>query len=132
MGTRSSLLLRLLTMAYWLALFTATHIPSPPVPAGTSDKTLHVLAYAGLSFLLVVAFGGPKASWPRRIGLCCLVLIYGAVDELSQAFIATRHPEFDDWLANLAGTLAGLLAAVAVGNLWLRYAKGDSKAKRPA
>jgi len=124
--------LRLLTMAYWLALFTATHIPSPPVPAGPSDKTLHVLAFAILSFLLVVAFGGPKASWQRRIGLCCLVLLYGAGDELSQALTATRHPEFDDWLADLAGTLAGLVAAVACGNLWLRYVKSFQKRKRSA
>ena len=50
------------TLVYWGALFIATHVPLPPLPASNlgSDKVAHIAAFAGLGFLtsLWLSLGG--------------------------------------------------------------------------
>lgn len=119
-------LARGVTLAYWLALMVGTHLPATTVSVGTSDKTLHIVAFAGLAFLLAWSFGGPHASRMRLFALFSLVILYGAADEVSQGFTATRHPEVQDWLADFAGAILGSMAYVPVRLFWNHLAKTAS------
>jgi VanZ family protein len=98
-----------MTAVYWLALVVLTHTPRPP-SAGIhiSDKLAHLAAYALLAGMLYACLWSGRT--PRRTAWLTLVvvLVYGAVDELTQP-LAGRSCELFDWLANAAG------AAMVVG-----------------
>jgi len=111
---------------YWPAFFILAHIPVPLLVrrAGVSDKGLHFLAYLILVFLLWFAISGDKkVNWrracrdlappsePRRAGVWWVFFVatgYGIVDELLQGCVG-RNCDVMDMVANLAGTLAGLI-----------------------
>jgi VanZ family protein len=111
---------------YWLSFFILAHIPEPDLvgKAGVSDKGLHFLAYLILVFLLWFAISGDKkVNWrracrdlappsePRRAGVWWVFFVatgYGIVDELLQGCVG-RNCDVRDMVANLAGTLAGLI-----------------------
>jgi VanZ family protein len=50
------------------------------------------------------------SAWPLIIGVLTLIALYGAFDELTQAFVRNREPDLYDWLADLAGALLGIAA----------------------
>ena len=101
--------LRLATLWYaigaglLLAVAVLSLMPLPDV--GVGDKTSHVATY----FVLAGYFGvlaRRRQSLPRvALGL----VIYGALIEIAQGLTGYRYAEWGDLLANLAGTLAGLL-----------------------
>ena len=97
---------------YWVAIFIATHVPTPDVIDLTqvSDKTLHYGTYAGLGLLLsasVAALGG----WTVRRAAAVLLIVaaYGVVDELLQIPV-NRQADVGDWQADLVGGLTGVAA----------------------
>jgi len=98
---------------YWPTLFILAHIPIPLFVrrAGVSDKSLHFLAYLILVFLLWFAIGPDrKVNW-RRAAVWWILLVvvwYGAFDEWLQARVG-RSGDVVDFLADLAGTLTGLI-----------------------
>lgn len=98
-------------MAYWLALFCATHLPSSALPSMRgSDKLYHFAAFAGLAFLLAWALP-TRARWGRHLAIAGFVaVVYAAVDELTQHFIPGRACELNDFLADSAGIATGLAA----------------------
>jgi lipopolysaccharide/colanic/teichoic acid biosynthesis glycosyltransferase/VanZ family protein len=78
-------------------------------------KTLHVIEYGFLAFLLYRAFrGGRGPHWSRRAGLLAAAgaVAYGFVDELLQSFVPNRTGSPIDWAVDSAGILTaiGLLA----------------------
>ena len=98
---------------YWPTLFILAHVPIPLFVrrAGVSDKSLHFLAYLILVFLLWFAVSpDKKVNWRRAVVWWALLVIagYGAVDEWLQAHVG-RSGDVVDFLADLAGTLAGLI-----------------------
>lgn len=110
---------------YWPAIFILAHIPLPPivfenVPA--SDKTLHYLGYLVLVFLLWFAISPlKKANW-RRASVWWVLLVvvwYGVVDEWLQGYTG-RNPDVMDFLADLAGTLTGLIL-LSIFPFWPAY-----------
>lgn len=103
----------ILLVFYWLAFFILAHIPVPGLvrKAGVSDKSLHFLAYLILVFLLWFAVSGEKkVNWRKACVWWVLFVVigYGFVDELLQSFVG-RNCDFRDMVANLAGTVAGLI-----------------------
>lgn len=99
---------------YWPALFILAHIPIPQLvrEAGVSDKSLHFLAYLILVFLLWFAVSGDKlVSWRRAAvwWILFVVACYGVVDELLQGWVAGRSCDVQDFFADLAGTIIGLI-----------------------
>jgi len=97
-------------VVYWLALFAGTHLPAMPqvVPVSISDKLMHVLAYAGLSFLLAMVFAERRPiALVLYMQLLALVAIYGVVDEVLQTFVG-RDCELGDWIADVIGASIGL------------------------
>lgn len=103
------------TLAYWGALFVATHIPLPPLPAtgAGSDKVAHLASFAGLGFLsaLWLALVG-KLTVVGTLLLLGVLAGYGAVDEWLQQFVG-RFTDFDDWVADVSG------AAIGVAIVWV-------------
>jgi VanZ family protein len=103
------------TLAYWGALFVATHIPLPPLPAAGvgSDKVAHVSAFAGLGFLtaLWLALFG-KLTVVHTLLLLAVLAGYGAIDEWLQQFVG-RFTDFDDWVADVSG------AAIGIAIVWV-------------
>lgn len=103
------------TLCYWGALFVATHVPLPPLPAAGmgSDKVAHIAAFAGLGFLaaLWAALSG-TLTLGRVLLLLAALAAYGAVDEWLQQFV-NRVTDFDDWIADIFG------AAIGVAIVWI-------------
>jgi putative peptidoglycan lipid II flippase len=112
---------------YWLALAVGSHWPRldfsrmtgighDALPLGL-DKWLHVLGYAGLAFLATLAnLGGGtgRAGGPRR---AAVLVVYAALDELTQGFFAGREVGLADFAASCAGLALGLASWRALG--WL-------------
>jgi VanZ family protein len=104
-----------MTLAYWAALFVATHVPLPPLPATGvgSDKVAHLAAFAGLGFLAALWLSlAVKLTVGRSLLLLAVLTVYGAFDEWLQQFVG-RFTDFDDWVANVAG------AAIGIGVVWV-------------
>lgn len=97
-------LLAFLPLALWAAAVLVVggmdSVPVPTLPTH-ADKLGHFIMYG---------VGGALAAWAGRVrgrwaGLASLVLVLvvGAVDELRQARIPTRHGDPWDWAADAAG-----------------------------
>jgi VanZ family protein len=103
-----------ITIFFWLAALTATHLPAKDLPrVPVSDKLEHYLGYGFLAGCLFVSL---KLHGTREVGVKVLIIlmIYGAIDEWTQALpFIKRSSEFADWCADCAGI------ATAVGSLTL-------------
>lgn len=106
---------RWLPPAMWAALILVlTSIPSPPeAPGGIPhlDKIVHFVLYAGLGWLSTRAL---RTRRPMTLAVLLLCLVFfAAVDEWHQRFFA-RDPALLDWIADVVGASAGMLAALRV------------------
>jgi len=107
---------------YWPTLFVLAHIPVPQVvrAAHMSDKSLHLLAYMILTFLLWSAVRPlEKVRWRKAAvwWVLAVVLVYGVCDECLQYFVASRSMDPLDYLADVAGTVTAL-GVLAVTSFW--------------
>lgn len=103
----------ILLLFYWPGLFILAHIPIPQLvyQAQVSDKSLHILAYLVLVFLLWFSISpGKKVNWPKATAWWILLAVvwYGVTDEVLQRFVG-RNCDVKDFLADLTGTFAGLI-----------------------
>ena len=97
---------------YWPLIFWLTHIPVPDIArqSGMSDKTMHVLAYFALTFLVWFAVSpyhkvrfNKLKPWLVLIGILC----YGIIDEYLQGRVG-RSVDRMDLAANLFGAVLAL------------------------
>ena len=100
-------------LVYWPSLFVLAHIPIPRVvrQADLSDKTLHVLAYFILVFLLWGAIQPyQRVNWRKAHVWVVLTVVvwYGVMDEWLQGY-AGRTPDVKDFAADLIGAGASLI-----------------------
>jgi hypothetical protein len=81
------------------------------IPYG--DKVAHLCLISAMSFLCNLAFPTAKPKWfPAFLTLTSLViLVLLSLEERSQAFVPSRHLDFFDWLADLAGLVVGQFVA---------------------
>jgi VanZ family protein len=98
---------------YWPGLFILAHIPIPQLvyKAHVADKSLHILAYMVLVFLLWFAISpDKKVNWRKAIAWWILLVVvwYGVIDEVLQGYVG-RSCDVTDFLADLSGTFAGLI-----------------------
>lgn len=112
--------------AYWIALFTATHLPPrvPILPGGTNDKLAHLAAYAILAFL-IACYWQVSAGWLAREHFLSIVFAcsaFGVIDEWLQIPVG-RYASVADWVADTLGAILG----VAVFAAWNRI-----RNRRPA
>ena len=103
-------------VVYWLLIFVLTTIPTDIVPQvfKAQDKVEHLLAYFVLAFFLSLTISlqtkNVNLSKHLIIVTLCLIMLYGAIDELHQIFIPGRVADITDWLADSLGGLLGILA----------------------
>jgi VanZ family protein len=109
------LALAYLPLAVWAAAVLVVggleRVPVPELPAH-ADKLGHFIMYG---------VGGALAAWAGRIrgwraGLVALVLVIltGALDELRQAAMETRHGDIWDWVADTTGAIIFYLITARV------------------
>jgi len=92
------------------------------IPNG--DKLGHLCLIGTMSFLCNLAFPVRKYGWPTVTTLVLLLLLTG--EELSQAFIPSRHLDFFDWLADFAGLALGQMVALKMRTLVRNAVKSPS------
>lgn len=103
-------------VALMLAIHVSSSLSNPPAPAGVSDKTLHVTAYAVLALLLLRALS--RGTWRgvrpwTLIGCVLITVLYGVKDEWHQMFTPGRTPDIMDVAADFAGALGTAITAGA-------------------
>jgi VanZ family protein len=92
--------------AYWLFLFSVTHLPflRLDMPYAPSDKVAHLGAFGLLAFLFwrfVEGLGRPLSG--RFVYIAAFWLYaYGAFDEYLQQFVG-RSTDLDDWVCDVCG-----------------------------
>lgn len=93
------------------------------------DKLIHILMYAGLTFVLIFDFLQHTKNNATTIAfiLTCLifpVFLGGAVEILQPMYFAPRTAEWLDWFSDITGVLVGWLGMQLVRPLLF---KGSSK-----
>ena len=93
----------LLTVLYsagiwWFSSRTGSQVGIP----APWDKLVHLLEFAVLGFLAARATGSARGGFT-------IAAIWGAVDEVHQAFVPLRSPGLDDWLADVIGGFLGAM-----------------------
>lgn len=107
------------TILYWIALATATHLPPEDVhiPPSIGDKAVHAGAYFGLALLVgtsLLLTSSRRALVPLLVIL--IAMAYGAIDEWTQP-IFNRACELADWIADLIGASTAAVVLFAVGRI---------------
>ena len=116
-GLSAPVVVTVLLVVYWAALFYGTHTRLPPgLLPGNSDKVVHFGSYAGLGMLLMSlrAIRGPY-PWSSVIGRWVVLACYGAFDEITQMLV-NRTADVADWFADITGAAFGL--GLVTGFLW--------------
>jgi len=109
-------------VVYWVFLFIGTHLPADRIfiPLHLSDKVLHVIAFAGLSFLIAWAVPTNDAKLYRNTFVAALIaVVYAALDELLQIPVG-RTADWLDFAADCVGVSIGLGSYTFVRALILR------------
>jgi VanZ family protein len=108
-------LIRVVLLIYWLVILVATHIPQSKLPLKQPhDKLAHFVVFTGLAALLWLALPTPKQPLIyKALLVLALVLIYAAIDELTQPWF-NRFCSLDDWLADAVGALIGIITAALI------------------
>lgn len=95
---------------------------------GTAEQAswlLHAALFALLGAALSLWFASTDTARgaPRRTLLAMLlaVWLFAAADELAQGFVEGREASLGDWIADMAGFLAGFLLAPSLLRPVLRY-----------
>ena len=103
---------RWLPPATWAALILVlTSIPAPSgAPGGIPhlDKLVHFALYAGQGWLVARALRNRRPL--TLTGALVAIAAFAAIDEWHQRFVA-RDPAAMDWVADVIGASAGILAA---------------------
>lgn len=107
----------LLVLGYAAVIFWLSHQPQLPTTPG-GDKTAHVVAYAGLGFLLALALAPGRTVVVRTLSAWAIGSLYGISDEWHQSFVPGRDASAADMLADMIGSGVGALSFV----VWMRFA----------
>ena len=98
---------------YMAVLFFASSVPGDDLPGHMWDKLEHLLAYAVLGILFLLPLCGGRLVQMRGATAAMAVLLatlYGAFDEVHQAFTPDRSPDVRDLVADCLGATLGVAA----------------------
>lgn len=89
-----------------------------PIPLlfSSQDFFLHIIEYSVLSYLLSSAFVTTGSRRGIHVYALLITVLYGATDELHQAFVPLRDPSLFDLIANAVGGWLGILVFHLFGN----------------
>ena len=120
-------------LIYMGVIFAVSSMKQPPLPMPkfewlTIDKLYHFIEYAILGGLVARAFLKAKPSIvPSQLiwGLSAAIsILYGASDEWHQTFVPGRFATLADWVADVIGSIAGVLG------VYLYYKKPSAVSRR--
>jgi len=107
-------------VCYWLLMLLAFHIPISEEVAEeadlplNSDKTIHVVLYAGFGLLLsgtLETYGRRRARTMPTAAQAALLLavvsVYGYLDEFTQPWTGRRY-DLADFAADVVGAVVGI------------------------
>lgn len=106
------IILRVLPLAYMAAIWIMSSLPSNhfvELPDSQLDKTikesLHLIEFAILYVLLVLAFLTGKREFTPKLNIVCAVIagLYGVTDEIHQSFYAYRSASWFDLVKDFTG-----------------------------
>lgn len=104
---------RALAAAYLAVLFVATHVPISAALAADApnDKTVHLAAYALLTLIVLLGWelSVGRLEAKHYFAVWFAGTVYGIFDEVTQIPVG-RTGDMHDWIADVVGILAGLLA----------------------
>ena len=92
----------------------------PDLPGGLSGYTGHFLGYALLGVLAIRGFAGATwrgVTWRAAMWTVLLCAVYAVTDEWHQSVVPNRFLDPLDWLADVAGAVAGAGAVLVVAQL---------------
>ena len=103
-------ILALIIWSLLIAVFSLIPLESSgPELMPHQDKLIHMICYAVLAYLSLLAFGKNEGFEKYLKGLI-FCIIYGIVIENAQAFLNTgRYFDYFDIIANIIGSLLGSL-----------------------
>ncbi len=111
---------------YLALIFHLSSLPDP-LPELTTrfwDKGIHFVEYGSLGGLLLFALRSSGVAWRRALLLAIAgASLYGASDELHQAFVTGRSSDVRDWAADTIGGAMG--AGLVAGALRLVGARAS-------
>ncbi len=105
-------------LLYMALIFVVSSMKQPPLPTPkfewlSIDKFYHFIEYAILSILLTIAFlKAPPQGFPKKwiwVTAAIISILYGASDEIHQAFVPGRFATISDWVSDVFGAIAGVL-----------------------
>jgi VanZ family protein len=102
-------------LGYAATIFYLSSLPNPHEQLPTflrdlSDKFLHIVEYGILGALWYRTFrwaSGPRVAASAVLLAIVAGSIYGATDELHQAFVPLRESSVFDWIADTIGSVIG-------------------------
>ncbi len=111
---------RIVLAVAWLTAFIFTHIPAERLPTlPTSDKLLHMAAYAALAVVFYLTLAVHEVRPLRRAVLVAgLLVLYAVFDETTQPLV-NRYASVADGLADAAGALVAVMLCQA--GSWARW-----------
>ena len=109
---------------FWVAFvftFIMATLPHPPTIVETGDKVKHMMAFATLSLLGLIA-------WPRRSGLVAVgLLLFGAIIEWVQAIpVLHRDSDIHDWYADALAIGVTVSIITLAQEIWARRRKANA------
>jgi VanZ family protein len=105
---------------YAAAIFLVSGLSQPPLPGSVGDKSAHSAAYAGFGLLTLRAVAGGEwagVTLARCLMAAGVVVLYGASDELHQAFVPGRNADVRDLGADAAGATGAIAATWLLARL---------------
>ncbi|RMF38034.1 MAG: hypothetical protein D6753_16465 [Planctomycetota bacterium] len=106
---------------YWIAIFTATHLPQSLIPVRHSfagaDKLAHALIFFGFAWLMAWAAGVSRHT--RRVAwVVGLGAVYAGLDEFTQNWAPGRTADPLDFAADLLGIVLGTSLFVLASSIF--------------
>jgi VanZ family protein len=112
MTTRTTIVFRVLSVLYALAVSTVSSLPSirlPDLGIHWTDKLAHFSQYA--VFACLAAGGWARAggwgNWKEQWRPVLSLILFAAADEIHQMWIPRRVASAMDWIADSLGVLIG-------------------------
>jgi VanZ family protein len=107
-------------LAYMALIFYLSSLPHPEEQLPNflfeklGDKLLHAIEYSVLAVLCYRAFRRTSGAYTVQYAVVLAIAaasLYGATDEVHQAFVPLRASSFSDWIADTAGAVIGAVGA---------------------
>jgi VanZ family protein len=115
---------------YMGVLFFASSMPGDELPSHMWDKLAHLLAYAVLGILFLLPLCRGRLLQIRGATAAMAVLLttlYGAFDEVHQAFTPDRSPDVRDLIADCLGATVGVAAILLLVSIIRRLRGAASR-----